>query len=100
MEVDIFSVTSYRGLVVDNVRYTVNDKEVRKPLECDAGQIVQMGFEFPEMIAGIEEGRDPMAQGPKSLVDEMNWSGAWWMKTTRNESFWNIWKNFCGTRQQ
>lgn len=37
MEVDIFSVTSYRGLVVDNVRYTVNDKEVRKPLECDAG---------------------------------------------------------------
>ena len=36
-KVEIFSVTSYKGLVGDNVKYTVNVKEVTEPLEYDVG---------------------------------------------------------------
>ena len=65
LEVEIFSVRSYRGLVADDVRYTVNDKEVREPLEYYVGLIVQVDTEFPEVMAGIEGGKGPPGLGTK-----------------------------------
>ena len=36
-----------------------------------------MDTEFPEMVVGIEKEWNTLSWTPKSLVNEMNWTGGW-----------------------
>lgn len=36
-----------------------------------------MDTEFPEMMVRIEKERNTLSRVPKSLVNEMNWTGGW-----------------------
>lgn len=59
------------------MKYTIYDKEVRKPLKYDIGLIDQMDIVFLEMMAGIEEESNALIQVSKSCANEMDQTGGW-----------------------